>query len=165
MNKTALILSLTLILGGFTAYTEEPYYRDLSPDTWVATDALGRAMPDYATVGPVKEDQRRVVGIFYITWHRDGLAKMKSPYAADVSKILAAESFGASGREKPPLDRRVLPLGRTGDGIFSEQGRVRHPEGHVHARGRGGRRAGHGRDQRGSLLGRMGRRCFRSWRR
>ena len=33
------------------------------PDTWVATDASGRMMPDFSDVGPVKTDQRRVVGI------------------------------------------------------------------------------------------------------
>ena len=65
--------------------------RDIYPDTWVATDALGRVMPDFTLVGPVKQDQRRVVGIFYITWHSDQLAKMKSPYAADVSKVLSAD--------------------------------------------------------------------------
>ena len=48
-------------------------------------------MPDYAVVGPVKQDHRRVVGIFYIAWHRDSLAKLKKPYAADVSRILAAD--------------------------------------------------------------------------
>jgi hypothetical protein len=48
-------------------------------------------MPSYEEVGPVKQDQRRVVGIFYITWHSDNLANMKSPYAADVSRILATD--------------------------------------------------------------------------
>jgi hypothetical protein len=65
--------------------------RDLASGTWVATDALGRTMPDAAQVGPVKRDHRRVVGIFYITWHSDSLAKLKSPYTADVSRILAAD--------------------------------------------------------------------------
>jgi hypothetical protein len=65
--------------------------RDLYSDTWVANDALGRAMPDYAEVGPVKRDHRRVVGIFYITWHSDNLATLKSPYAADVSRVLAGD--------------------------------------------------------------------------
>jgi hypothetical protein len=65
--------------------------RDLFADTWVATDALGRTMPEFAAVGPVKKDQRRVVGIFYIAWHRDELAKLKKPYAADVSRVLAAD--------------------------------------------------------------------------
>ena len=66
-------------------------YRDLYSDTWVGTDALGRTMPDYAAVGPVKDDHRRVVGMFYITWHDDQKAKLKAPYAADVTKILAAD--------------------------------------------------------------------------
>ena len=44
-------------------------YRDLYSDTWVASDALGRTMPSYEEVGPVKDDKRRVSGIFYITWH------------------------------------------------------------------------------------------------
>ncbi|MCA9417177.1 MAG: hypothetical protein KC917_12935, partial [Candidatus Omnitrophica bacterium] len=56
-----------------------------------ATDALGRTMPDLSEAGPVKEGQDRVVGIFYITWHRDSLANMKSPYSADVTKILAED--------------------------------------------------------------------------
>ncbi|MBP6963324.1 MAG: hypothetical protein KBC96_02850 [Armatimonadetes bacterium] len=65
--------------------------RDIYPDTWVGSDALGRTMPGFADVGPVKNDQRRVVGIFYITWHDDGKYGMKSPYSADVSKILARD--------------------------------------------------------------------------
>ena len=65
------------------------YYVDTYPDTWVGTDALGRVMPDAGQVGPVKTDQKRVVGIFYITWHSDGLAKLKAPYRADVTKVLS----------------------------------------------------------------------------
>ncbi len=71
--------------------SNEPYYRDIYPDTWVGTDALGRTMPDYSEVGPVKKDHRRVVGIFYITYHRDELHNLKSPYTADVTKILATD--------------------------------------------------------------------------
>ena len=65
--------------------------RDLMSDTWVATDGIGRTMPDISMVGPVKKDQRRVVGIFYITWHSDGNANLKSPYGGDVTKILATD--------------------------------------------------------------------------
>ena len=36
---------------------------DLMSDTWVATDALGRQMPLIDSVGPVKTDHQRVVGI------------------------------------------------------------------------------------------------------
>ena len=52
---------------------------DLYQDTWVATDARGRTMPGYDAVGPVKTDQRRVVGIFYITWHTQNLANLPAP--------------------------------------------------------------------------------------
>ena len=87
------LFAFVLALGCLAALAapETPYYRDLYSDTWVANDALGRAMPDYAEVGPVKHDQRRVVGIFYITWHSDGLHNLRSPYTADVSKILAQD--------------------------------------------------------------------------
>jgi len=70
---------------------ESPNYRDLFPDTWVAQDALGRNMPSYSVVGPVKKDQRRVVGIFYITWHSDSQHSLKSPFTADVSRVLAGD--------------------------------------------------------------------------
>lgn len=63
-------------------------YWDIYSDTWVATDALGRTMPSQEEVGNVKDDKRRVVGMFYITWHSDNLANLKSPYRADVSKVL-----------------------------------------------------------------------------
>lgn len=48
-------------------------------------------MPSFSVAGPVKKDQRHVVGIFYITWHSDNLAAMKSPYSADVTKVLASD--------------------------------------------------------------------------
>jgi len=91
MKKCVLPLLLVVLCASNAARSEEDYYRDIYPDTWVATDALGRTMPDFAAVGPVKKDQRHVVGIFYITWHRDGLANLKSPYTADVTKVLAGD--------------------------------------------------------------------------
>jgi hypothetical protein len=74
-----------------TFNSDDGYYRDLYSDTWVGTDALERSMPDIKEAGPVKKDHRRVVGMFYITWHRDELANLKSPYTADVTKILAED--------------------------------------------------------------------------
>lgn len=101
MGWPCLALTALLLLLGFAATAdEEP--RDIFPDTWVATDALGRHMPGIEEVGPVKKDHRRVVGIFYITWHSDNLAKLKSPYEADVSKILAKDP-GARLDAKNPL--------------------------------------------------------------
>src|SRR5690349_6194630 len=75
-----------LALAGVLGAGAGPAERDLFSDTWVAQDALGRSMPSYAEVGPVKKDQRRVVGIFYITWHSDSLHGLKSPFTADVSR-------------------------------------------------------------------------------
>ena len=90
--KTHLLSLLLIALCVLkAAVAAEPAYRDIYPDTWVASDGLGRIMPDYSVVGPVKTDQRRVVGIFYITWHRDSLAGRKKPYAADVTKILKTD--------------------------------------------------------------------------
>jgi hypothetical protein len=92
--SVGICLAAFLCALGFATRTDAenaPYYRDLFPDTWVAHDALGRNMPPFSVVGPVKKDHRRVVGIFYITWHSDSLHNLKSPYAADVSRVLATD--------------------------------------------------------------------------
>lgn len=89
--RLCLASSLFCMSGTLMTNAAEPQIRDLYSDTWVAQDALGRRMPLITEVGPVKGGQRRVVGIFYITWHSDSLAGMKSPYFADVSRVLAAD--------------------------------------------------------------------------
>jgi hypothetical protein len=93
LGKLSLAALLASLLGAASGVpvAEAIDYRDLFPDTWVAHDALGRNLPTYSEVGPVKKDRRRVVGIFYITWHRDSLHNLKSPYAADVSRVLAGD--------------------------------------------------------------------------
>jgi len=91
MRYAVLPFLLVMLWVSNVAWSEDLYYRDIYPDTWVATDALGRAMPVFSEVGPVKQDKRRVVGIFYITWHRDRLAAAKGPYTADVTKILRSD--------------------------------------------------------------------------
>lgn len=100
MNMKNRVLSLlcTLGCGMFLwgqerscspATSEKNQEWDIYADTWVATDALGRTMPGYEEVGGVKNDKRRIVGIFYITWHSDGLAKsVSAPYKGDVTKVL-----------------------------------------------------------------------------
>lgn len=58
-----------------------------STATWVATDALGRTMPS-AQEAPLKRDGKpRTVGIFYITWHTQGLHN-GAEYRCDVTKVL-----------------------------------------------------------------------------
>lgn len=88
MRAINFCLMMLLTAFAIAAHAEE---RDLFADTWVGTDALGRAMPTADEVGPPKGGQRRTVGMFYITWHSDSLAGMKSPYGADLSKILATD--------------------------------------------------------------------------
>ena len=63
-------------------------FRDIYSDTWVASDGLGREMPTMHSTGPLKTDQKRVTGIFYITWHTEDRAFLEKPYNADVTKIL-----------------------------------------------------------------------------
>lgn len=85
-----MIVLLFSSIYGMAQIASDTGYRDLYSDTWVGTDALGRKMPLHQEVGPVKKDHRRIVGIFYITWHSDGLHNVKSPYGADVTRVLRA---------------------------------------------------------------------------
>lgn len=102
MNKSKYILLFSLMVFSCTLGGQEktviddgenssPSRKDLFSDTWVGVDALGRAMPGIDSVGAVKNDHRRVVGIFYITWHTQDHANDKSPYEADVTKVLAKD--------------------------------------------------------------------------
>ena len=56
------ISAFMLSCSSGTGMTTDP--DDLMSDTWVATDALGREMPQIDSVGFTKDDQRRVVGMF-----------------------------------------------------------------------------------------------------
>ncbi len=74
---------LTLCLHLLTSlHAAEP--RDTMPDTWVATDALGRVLPMSAEVGTPKPN--RTVGIFYFNWH----AAFGNKEVHDIAKILKA---------------------------------------------------------------------------
>ena len=97
---------------------ETPHYRDLFADTWVGHDALGRNLPPYSVVGPVKKDHRRVVGIFYITWHRDSLHNLKSPYRADVSRVLATDPKARLDAKHPLWTEGSYHWGEPEDGYF-----------------------------------------------
>ena len=97
-------------------------YRDLYADTWVATDALGRELPSYDEVGPFKDDQRRVVSIFYITWHtEDHYNNFKSPYSANVSKILLADPAARLDGNHPLWTENSYHWGEPEMGYFLSQ--------------------------------------------
>ena len=92
MKKHCLpVLTVSLICAALHSGADpQPTARDLYADTWVATDALDRTMPGFDEVGPVKPG-RRIVGIFYVAWHSDNRAKLKSPYTGDVDLILKTD--------------------------------------------------------------------------
>ena len=97
-------------------------YRDIFPDTWVANDALGRSMPGFSEVGAVKNDQRRIVGIFYITWHtQDHYTNFKSPYAADVTKVLAMDPKARMDAKHPLWTESSYHWGEPEMGYFLSQ--------------------------------------------
>ena len=113
-----LILFGLLGTAGGTAAEIAPYYRDLFPDTWVGHDALGRNVPTYSVVGPAKKDHRRVVGIFYITWHSDSAHKAKSPYTGDVSRVLAADPKARLDAKHPLWSEGMYHWGEPEAGYF-----------------------------------------------
>ncbi len=75
-----LLIPLSCILASLQA--SEP--RDTMPDTWAATDALGRTLPMGTEVGAPRPD--RTVGLFYFNWH----AAFGNKQVHDIAKILKA---------------------------------------------------------------------------
>ena len=89
MKKTFVLIFLNLLINNFLFFNhailysqaekdDNPninYFRDIYPDTWVASDGLGRKMPTMDITGPIKKDQKRFTGIFYITWHTEDNCK------------------------------------------------------------------------------------------
>ncbi|RKX40930.1 MAG: hypothetical protein DRP64_11955 [Verrucomicrobia bacterium] len=64
-----------------------------------ATDDLGRKLPTYEAVGPVRAD--KVVGIFYLTWHSFFSVNLK---AYDLSKIIAGHPEMVGDYDHPLWD-------------------------------------------------------------
>ena len=113
MKLKSIILSIVLFILGLNAYAQKQErklnpIRDLYSDTWVATDAIGRTMPTNEQTGDVKADKRRVVGIFYITWHTQNFHSVPSPYTGDITKILQ-QSPEARKQSNHPAWKRYDP--------------------------------------------------------
>ena len=94
-------LVLVFLFVSVAAYCAPMGVRDIYSDTWVGTDALGRKMPVVSEAGAVKHDQRRVVGIFYITWHGNQFGELGRPWNADVTKILAKDPSARMDAKNP----------------------------------------------------------------
>ena len=97
---TALFALSGAVVAGASAATVGAGW-DVAADTWVGSDSLGRRMPTFAEVGPVKRDQRRVVGIFYVTWHTYFSTRVRKPYTGDVTKILSKDPTARLDRRHP----------------------------------------------------------------
>jgi len=63
----ALALGLPLVLGTAPGQAQTPTARALTPETWVATDALGRTLPTAGTAPAPRPG--KFVGVFYFLWH------------------------------------------------------------------------------------------------
>lgn len=118
MPIKTLALLMLLALGRLANAADSSYYRDLYPDTWVGHDALGRNVPPYAVVGAVKQDHRRVVGIFYITWHSDSAHNLKAPYAADVDHVLSTDPKARLDAKHPLWTEGSFHWGEPETGYF-----------------------------------------------
>ena len=103
---------------------------DILPDTstssaqvpWVATDALGRVMPD-AEVVPLRTDKPRTVGIFYVTWHDEGKFGLKAPYGGDVTRTLQEAPEARLDNNHPAWKEGSLHWGEPEAGYFLSQDR------------------------------------------
>ena len=77
-------------------------YRDIYSDTWVATDAIGRTMPGVDSVGVLKTDKDRTVGIFYITWHTQNYSSIEIDMSSqDVSAIFNKDNSARLDGKNP----------------------------------------------------------------
>ncbi len=121
MRRAILALLLGVFCTSACVQSAEPKIRDIYPDTWVGMDAIDRTMPTYQQVGPVKKDQRRVVGIFYITWHTNNYKDLKSPYLADVSKVLAKDPSARLDGKHPGWTEGSYHWGEPEMGYFLSQ--------------------------------------------
>lgn len=111
------LLLLLLVLGRVGLACGQT---DLMSDTWVATDALGRTMPTTGEAGHQKTDHRRVVGIFYITWHTQGLHQLPGPYT-DVTKILQEDPSARLQHDHPLWKYGTYHWGEPEAGYFLSQ--------------------------------------------
>lgn len=94
MRSILFIILVFFVVSGFSQ--NSPGF-PVSNSNWVATDALGRRLPDYKQTGPVKNE--KWVGLFYYIWH-GGHAPTDTIY--DITKIL----------KKDPVNPEYGPKGQ-----------------------------------------------------
>lgn len=74
--------------------TKPPLW-DTFSDTWVATDEIGRTLPDFSVAGAARKE--RTVGLFYFLWH--GAHTNGGPY--DITKILKTNPDAMQQADSP----------------------------------------------------------------
>ncbi len=80
--RAALLAGCALSIATAPAHAQ---LRDTAPDTWEATDGLGRSLPSAKIAGA--PNQRQVL-VFYYFWHQ----RSNAPAPYDISKIIAGKS-------------------------------------------------------------------------
>ncbi len=88
--------AFALLASALISQTAMQKIWDTMPDTWAATDALGRVLPNFEVVGPPRKD--RYVGAFFFLWH--GSHVNGGPY--DNSLILADHPDALGSSASPP---------------------------------------------------------------
>ena len=119
MKRFLMIASCLTALAVQAQVPEENYYTDIYPDTWVATDGVGRKTPTAEDV-ELKTDKPRSVGIFYITWHTQNLHN-GHPYKADVSKVLEQDPNASRNNDSPAWTIGSYHWGEPEYGYFLSQ--------------------------------------------
>lgn len=84
LEGISILVAALSVVASRNAAAEPAPFRDTQPDTWVATDGLGRTVPGHEQVGPPRPG--KFVGAFYFLWM--GQHGTGGPY--DITKILAA---------------------------------------------------------------------------
>jgi hypothetical protein len=124
--KRIILIVLAVVAFGMSSNAQQDTsanIRDIFPDTWVGTDALGRKMPLINEAGSVKTDHPRIVGLFYITWHTDDKTKLIKPYKADVSYILSKDSNARVDANNPLWKEKSYHWGEPELGYFLSRDR------------------------------------------
>lgn len=88
-------LGTVLLALALTAAARAQTRWDTRPDTWVATDPLGRATPLHPAVPAPRSN--RAVGLFYFLW----MGEHGQPGPFDISRILAQDPAAADKPESP----------------------------------------------------------------
>ncbi len=117
MLSRSMTIRTMLLLVAFAGLAIIPALRaaetwDTCPDTWVATDALGRSLPTYAEAGSPRSD--RTVGIFYFLWLGQH-AQKGAPW--DVTRILQQDP-DAMNKPDSPLWGPLFAAHHWGESIF-----------------------------------------------